>query len=276
MVRRPLVIPETYSGEDGWYEWIVQFENIASVNSWSTEEKLKWIKVLLAGRAQKAFQGLPEATRGSYGDAKTALTERFEPASKRELYNAELQVQAKKYSEGWANFAEELRHLVDKAFPDLEANAREQLALNHYLSRLHNPQVGFAVKQQRPKKLEDFEAACITLEVESYLIKPTTVGQVEVESQLTAGAVGQDYQSVPTGKQVAENTLVKAIDQLTQRLERLEETTRRVDTNKSRKFSGQTRGQSSNQRAGVICYRCGKEGHYARGCASSRSQGQGN
>ena len=269
-----MVILETYSREDGWDEWIVRFENIPSVNNWSTEDKLKWIKVCLAGRAQKAFQGLPEATRESYGDAKTALTERFEPVSKRELYNAELQVRAKKHSEGWADFAEELRRLVDKAFPDLEANTREQLALNHYLSRLHNPQVGFAVKQQRPKKLE--EAVCITLEVESYLIKPATVGQVEVESQLIAGAVGQDYQSVPTGKQVAENTLVKAIDQLTQRLERLEETTRRVDTNKSRKFSGQTRGQSSNQRAGVICYRCGKEGHYARGCASSRSQGQGN
>ena len=96
---------------------------------------------------------------------KVALTQRFEPASKRELYNAELQVRAKKHSEGWADFAEDLRRLVDKAYPDLEANAREQLALSHYLSRLHNPQVGFAVKQQRPRKLE--EAVRITLEIES-------------------------------------------------------------------------------------------------------------
>ena len=79
-----------------------------------------------------------------------------------------------------------------QSFPDLEANAHEQLALNHYLSRLHKPQVGFTVKQQWPKKLE--EAVHITLEVESYLVKLTTVGQVEMESQLTAGAVGQDFQ----------------------------------------------------------------------------------
>ena len=70
----------------------------------------------------------------TYDNAKMALTERFEPASKRELYNADLKVRTKKHSEGWANFTEELHYLVDKAFPDLEADDREQLALRHYLS----------------------------------------------------------------------------------------------------------------------------------------------
>ena len=70
------------------------------------EARRNWIKVCLAGRAQKAFQGIPEASRTSYDDLKAALTERFEPASKREFYNAELQIRAKKHSEGWADFAE--------------------------------------------------------------------------------------------------------------------------------------------------------------------------
>ena len=164
-------------------------------------------------------------SRTSYDDLKAALMEQFEPASKRELYNAELQIRAKKHSEGWADFAEELRQLVNKAFPDLEANAHEQLALSHYLSRLHNPQVGFAVKQQRPKKLE--EAVRITLEVESYLVKPSTVGQVEVESELTTNSISHDHQPVATVKHATEHehALVRATEQLTQRLERLEETT---------------------------------------------------
>ena len=85
MASKPLVLPETYKGEDGWDDWIVRFENIASVNSWNDEAKLKWIKVCLAGRAQKALQGLPEETRGSYDNVKVALTQRFEPASKRKM-----------------------------------------------------------------------------------------------------------------------------------------------------------------------------------------------
>ena len=275
MASKPLVLPETYKGEDGWDEWIVRFENIASVNSWNDEAKLKWIKVCLAGRAQKALQGLPEEARGSYENVKVALTQRFEPASKRELYNAELQVRAKKHSEEWADFAEDLRRLVDKAYPNLQANAREQLALSHYLSRLHNPQVGFAVKQQRPTKLE--EAVRITLEVESYLVKTPTVGQVNTGSN--ASAVDQDCFPVATVKQSTELALVRAVDQLTQRLERLETTQGRGPAVQSRKYGEQATGEprKPDRRLGtVICHRCGNAGHYARGCALRRPQRQGN
>ena len=93
--NKPLIVPETYQGGEGWDDWIARFENVATVNGWDAEVKLNWIKVCLAGRAQKAFQSFPEASRTDYERVKTALTERFEPASKRELYNAELQVQTK-------------------------------------------------------------------------------------------------------------------------------------------------------------------------------------
>ena len=79
------------------------------------------------------------------------MTERFEPASKRELYNVALQVQTKQQNEGWADFAKELQRLTEKYFPELDAKSLEQLVFTHYLSRLTNSQVAFAVKQQRPK-----------------------------------------------------------------------------------------------------------------------------
>ena len=102
---------------------------------------------------------------------------------------------------------------MDKAYPDLETNAHEQLALSHYLSRLHNPQVGFAMKQQHLRKLE--EAMQITLEVESYLVKTSTVGQVEVETGPTGKAFGQDCIPMATVKQTTELALVRAVEQLT-------------------------------------------------------------
>ena len=58
--------------------------------------------------------------------------ERFEPASKRELYNAELQVRAKRQNEGWVDFAEELQRLTKKSFPELDAKILEQMALTHF------------------------------------------------------------------------------------------------------------------------------------------------
>ena len=196
---------------------------MATVNGWDAEAKLNWIKVCLAGRGQKAFQSLPEASRAEYERAKTALTDRFEPASKWELYNAELQIRNKRQDKGWADFAEELRHLTKKAFPELDAKSLEQMALTHYLSRLTKLQVAFAVKHQHPNKLE--EAVCATLEVESYLPKPAVVGSVvnpDVD-KLTVGAISLSNGAMGHMPQSSEQTLMRAIDQLTLRLSQLEE-----------------------------------------------------
>ena len=203
----PLIVPEIYQGGEGWDDWIARFENVATVNGWDAEAKLNWIKVCLAGRAQKEFQSLPEASQADYERARTALTERFEPASKQELYNAEPQVRAKRQNEGWADFAEELQRLTEKSFPELDAKNLEQIALTHYLSRLTNPQVTFAVKQQRPKKLE--EAVRATLEVESYLLKPAVVGSVNPDvDEYTVRAISSSSGAMGCMPQSSEQTLM--------------------------------------------------------------------
>ena len=74
---------------DEWNEWVTHFENVAVVNKWETgEEKLKWLRVRLTGKAQTAFMKLPEAARGNYGECIKALQKRFAPDSRRELYVA--------------------------------------------------------------------------------------------------------------------------------------------------------------------------------------------
>lgn len=75
---------------------------------------------------------MPEASQADYKRVKTALTERFEPASKWGLYNTELQAQTKQQNEGWADFAEELQCLTENSFSELDAKSLEQMALNYY------------------------------------------------------------------------------------------------------------------------------------------------
>ena len=50
-------------------------------------------------------------------------------------------------------FTKELKLLVDKAYPELQDNAREQLALTHYFGQLEQPRLPFSVKQRRPKTM---------------------------------------------------------------------------------------------------------------------------
>ena len=65
-----------------------------------------------------------------------------------------MQVRKNKSGESWADLAEDLRLLADKAYPDLEDNDRERLALNAYLSQIENPPVAFGVKQKTPALLD--------------------------------------------------------------------------------------------------------------------------
>ena len=98
---------------------------------------------------------------------KKALQERFEPSCRKECYQAQFQTRKKKKEEGWADFADSLRMLVDKAYPDLEA--KEQLALNHFVSHIENSQVAFSVRQKCPKSVD--EAVSATLEMETYMTR---------------------------------------------------------------------------------------------------------
>ena len=151
------------------------------MNGWQDREKLLWLRVRLVGRAATAFRRVDDGARGSYTDCIEALKEQFDLHSKHELYLAELLAWKKRRSEDWAMFAEDLKLLVDKAYPELQDNAREQLALTHYLGQLEQPQLAFSVKQRRPRTVD--EVVRTTLEMESYLLpKSTRVARVE-ESQ---------------------------------------------------------------------------------------------
>ncbi|KAL5510545.1 hypothetical protein EMCRGX_G006107 [Ephydatia muelleri] len=88
---------------------------------------------------------MPQSTKEKFEDAVKALKERFEPTSKRELYTAEIQVRSqvrrKERKQDWADFAQDLRMLADKAFPDLQMEARDRLSLNRFLDQITDPQI---------------------------------------------------------------------------------------------------------------------------------------
>ena len=283
------MLPETFNGEGRWEEWAYHFESVADVNGWDGGQKLKWLKVRLTGRAQIAFQRLPEGAQGDFKEAKKALTERFEPKSRQTRYQAEFQTRHKKKTEGWADFAEDLKQLADHAFPDLEEKARERLALNSYLQQLDHPQVAFSVKQKCPNTLDD--AVSATLQMETFLpLKGSglSVAGVEVDEEATVAAVNP------------QDKLVTLVEKLVERVEKLEhgrppnewpsterkrpweQQSARTPTWQSSESAGErgpqrakTAAASRPARFDGLCWRCDKKGHVARNCHQGR-QPQGN
>ena len=83
MAAKPVVLPDTFTGEASWDEWFCHFENVSDVNGWDDDQKLKFLKVRLMERAQKAFQHLNDDVRANYDETKRALMAHFEPESKK-------------------------------------------------------------------------------------------------------------------------------------------------------------------------------------------------
>ena len=222
-----MVLPESFSGEGSWTDWNDHFSNVAIINGWGDDEKLLWLRVKLIGRAQAAYKRLSEETRVSYGESVKALQQRFEPESKRELYTVQFQVRHKKTDEGWADFGDALLTLAELAFPEFSSEARERLALNNYLTQLHGkPQLAMAVRQQRPKTVDD--AVRATLEVESYgAVAPT--GTKYAASPVTTTVPEDPVIAAVRGFQSKQEDMGKLVQKLTDRLEKLESRERGSD-----------------------------------------------
>ena len=130
------------------------------------------------------------------------------------MYLAEFQTRSKRAKEGWAAFIEALKTLVNKAFPQLQGDAKEQIALNHYLGQISNHQIAFGVRQKCPKTLD--EAVSATLELESYLILSSSVSSTsETVSELIAS------HSV-AGVQKSQETMMTIMQKMMDRLDKLE------------------------------------------------------
>ena len=263
MSGKPLLLPEIYSGESQcWSDWIEHFESVAALNKWATEdEKLKWLKVRLAGKARTALQKLPRNVREEYGECLKALKQRFEPDSKKELYVAELHTRTRRKDEDWATFGDALKVLADKAYSDLEEKARERLALTQYLAHIENPQIAFGVRQKRPETVD--AAVTATIELESYLGSTSGAQKGNIATTAVAGP----------------ETLAEALKVLNDRLQKLEV----LVVNKAESSSagkpisqGTTQGRGAEKKR-PTCWHCGRKGHIARNCWERQSQqSQGN
>ena len=86
----------------------------------------------------KVFFQLPEVSCRDYQEVKRARKKQFEPERQKvpvRCGTADMET-LQELGLGDINFGEELKLLAEKAYPDLEDNACEQITLNRYLTSI--------------------------------------------------------------------------------------------------------------------------------------------
>ena len=179
--------------------------------------------------------------------------------------------------------ADNLRGLADRAFPDLEEKAREQLSLDRFLSLIDKPTIALAVRQRHPKDLN--EAVAYTLEAETHLLL-TPASNPRPDRTLSASVTSSDNEvgTQPTENrssiaavQATQDAVLAMLKSLTMRMERMEH----VMNQQLGRLPPDTRSKPPGSQSTaepmqpIICRKCGKEGHFAKGCAARYGQRKG-
>ena len=273
-INRPVITPEPYNGEASsrWDQWIAHFDSVAQINGWDDPAHLLWLQVRLTGKAQTAWECLSQDAKSTYAKATCALRQRFEPSSKRDLYAAEFQARKRREKESWGDLADDLRAISDRAFPDLEDKAREQLSLDRFLGLIEKPTIALAVRQRHPKNLD--EAVMYTLEVETHLSltsESTKSVAAAMASTSDCHASEEDPTTMIAAIQTRQDDMVEMMKSLSIRMDQMEHSLSQLMkcTLIPPKQSHTARNRSQEP---IICRKCGKEGHFAKGCAATYGQ----
>ena len=166
---RPLILPDKFSGVEDFSKWTAHFNSVSVINGWSDDDKYKWLNAHVTGKARVTIARLQQQlTRPTYEQAIDALRLRFDPPGRKELFKANLRTRSKRADESWGDYGDAIVLLVDKAYPDLQDEAKDMLALNKFFEELVDPQILLAVRQQRPRTIA--EAVQATIEYETYLV----------------------------------------------------------------------------------------------------------
>uniref|UniRef100_A0AAR2JZ36 Peptidase A2 domain-containing protein n=1 Tax=Pygocentrus nattereri TaxID=42514 RepID=A0AAR2JZ36_PYGNA len=95
VVSRPAFMPEVFDGVScTWPDWLGQFELASELNGWDDNLRVKFMTLLLKGKAREVFLGLPSEARTVYRQLKMHLEKYLTPPANEEVERLNFQKSA--------------------------------------------------------------------------------------------------------------------------------------------------------------------------------------
>ena len=251
MATGKIAPPEKFKGEgDSARRFFQRFELYAAAKEWTDNAKKATQVMLLLGDAPFDYAiEQPDATKNNYDLLKKEICIHYETGDLTDNYILEFQSQRYRQGDDPLLYMAKLRRIAEKAYPDMNAEAREAVVVSQFT-------LGLPVELKRqvhllPVKPQD--AAALVEKVKLF---------AQVDGGLSGGACARVESS-----------------ELSQVMGRLEELSKEVASLKmqsgpevARVSGGAARGGRSFRGS---CFKCRRSGHMARDCPGSSGAAAG-
>ena len=157
----PVVLPAqhgglpTFDGKMPWKDYLSLFETAAMVYGWTPAVRAAMLSLSLRGDALAVLQTVPVADRWNVNELISRLEMRFGHRHMEQVYRSQLKNRIQKPNESLQEFETDIARLVRSAYPSVDGEVYESLAVEKFSDGLREPETQQAIKLARPKTLGD-------------------------------------------------------------------------------------------------------------------------
>ncbi|KAF8770190.1 hypothetical protein HNY73_017752 [Argiope bruennichi] len=226
----------TFDGKTSWQVYKTQFTMVAEANGWNPQAKAFHLATSLRGDAADILETLTEEQRHDFQALSSALELRFGEKCTKEYSRLQLKFRYQKAGESLQELAADIQRLSHLAFSDCPVETRQDLALQHFVDSVRDPETRKAL---RLADVKDIGSALVF----AHKIEAAQQGTRKDRHPIRAVSAAN-----------LDSDFVKQIDYLRRGIRRLKEC---------------KDGRSTE----IRCWTCGTAGHVRRNCRVSRSGG---
>ena len=136
-----------FTGKEKWNIWFNRVKEVATLQQWGNQQKLRELLPILQGPAGEFVYGqLTHETRTSYSTLASELNSRFRVVDTKRTYGAQFSKCVQKSNQTAEEFAAELKMLYDKAHANRDRQTRTEDLLRRFLDGLNDERARFHIE----------------------------------------------------------------------------------------------------------------------------------
>ena len=149
-----------------WYDYLPHFEAVADWNKWTDEQKAQQMIMSLDGDAMKMLGQMTPEVKRDYYKIVAEMNRCYDPRERSTAYKIEFRGRVRHRNENIMAYAQDLRRLVNKAYPDMPMMSLDAFVLDQFIMGLGSMEIRRHVQFGHPADID--RAISLAIEYEAF------------------------------------------------------------------------------------------------------------